>query len=111
MNILLVPLFIFVYGAKCEYQYVGKEIQSEYKYLLHSNKQATGCSYFYEMPFKEFIKECIITCDYHASQCVAINVDKVHKKCYFSSTITGLQDGNYGWACVTKREVCSNKKS
>ena len=110
MKILLLSLYIFVYGTKCEYQHAGTTIKSKYKYFLHSSKQAAGGTFFYEMLFKEHMKECIVTCDYLNSQCVTFNVDKVQKMCYFSNTITGLQDANSGWTCITKGEVCSFKK-
>ena len=106
MKVLLVYLYIFGYGTKCEYQHAGTTIQSKYKYFLHSSKQAAGGTYFYEIPFREDVKECIMTCDYLSSQCVAFNVDNVQKMCYFYSTVTGLQDANSGWTCVTKGEVC-----
>ena len=110
MKNLLVSLYIFVYGTKCEYQHAGKTIQSKYKYFLHSSKQATGGTSFYGMSFKEHMKECIMTCDYLSPQCIAFNVDNVQKMCYFSNTVTGLQDANSGWTCVTKGEVCLFKK-
>lgn len=111
MKILLASLYFFVYGRNCEYQHAGTTIQSKYKYFLHSSKQATGGTFFQEMPFKEHMKECIMTCDYLSSQCVAFNVDKVQKMCYFSNTVTGLQDANSGWTCVIKGEVCLFKKT
>ena len=110
MKIFLLLIYIFVYGTKCEYQHTGTTIQSKYKYFLHSNKQATGGTYIYEISFREHIKECIRMCDYLSSQCVAFNADKVQKMCYFTNTITGLQDANSGWTCVTKGEVCFFQK-
>ena len=110
MKIFLLLIYIFVYGTKCEYQHTGTTILSKYKYFLHSNKQATGGTYIYEISFREHIKECIRMCDYLSSQCVAFNADKVQKMCYFTNTITGLQDANSGWTCVTKGEVCLFQK-